>query len=551
MGDLLGVTVQELVGVLKKKHARLPFEIGAFVALETCEALLKGPARVSPSDVRVTEDGAVSVFAPPNSASGDEAARSVVAVLAHVLVAAGPGVPPVLLDLVEHGPSDGRWDLSRLRDELEASLVPLNRGAARRVLSRMLREARRDGAGRTAFPETEPDDVDAELDALIGVPGDEEDEPSPAPGGNGAGDAVAGPAADAHGGGGSAAAYEEVPFEEMATIERPAVPQPPAAPVVPVAPAASAAPAAPDLDDDFDDATAKARRGELPKGRRASPVPREREPEPDRRRTPWRAEVAPRARRSDVDVSGMEEMRPRRGKALLWAVIFLLLIGALVGGVAWLRPDAVDRFLGREAPEDRIAAELAEERARAQRELEEDHARRFGNLVVSVSPPRAQVLLFVGRGPAVAHQLPPGLAHEFIAIADGRVPTRAVVPPDAQWEETEEGPRYELAMQTGEAEMAADAFDLGATRLPREMGEPLPELGSVRIVTNPPGAKVYQLVGFAPSVRIESLNIERPHELLIWHEGHAPERVVVGPSDFRDAEGEHLAEIRVELTERD
>jgi len=49
-------------------------------------------------------------------------------------VCSAPGVPPMLLELIEHGPSAKDWTLSRLRDDLEACLLPLNRGATRRVL---------------------------------------------------------------------------------------------------------------------------------------------------------------------------------------------------------------------------------------------------------------------------------------------------------------------------------------------------------------------------------------------------------------------------------
>ena len=139
MSELLGITVGELVATMKERRVRIPSEIGAFIALEVCEALEDGPAPVRSSDVRIADDGAIGVFAPPGSASSDEAARAVVAMLGSLLVAAGTGVPKVLVQLLEDGPTSGRWDLSSLRDDLEASLVPLNRAAARRVLARMLR----------------------------------------------------------------------------------------------------------------------------------------------------------------------------------------------------------------------------------------------------------------------------------------------------------------------------------------------------------------------------------------------------------------------------
>ena len=37
MSALMGTSVAELVTLLQKRDGRLPFEIGAFIALETCE----------------------------------------------------------------------------------------------------------------------------------------------------------------------------------------------------------------------------------------------------------------------------------------------------------------------------------------------------------------------------------------------------------------------------------------------------------------------------------------------------------------------------------
>ena len=164
------------------------------------------------------------------------------------------------------------------------------------------------------------------------------------------------------------------------------------------------------------------------------------------------------------------------------------------------------------------------------------------------TPDRAQVLLFVGRGPAIARQLPTGMAYELVAIADGRTPTRAIVPADAQWEATPEGPRYELAMQTGDEPMPPERLVLGDTRLPRDaLGAPGAELGSIRVVTNPPGAKVYLLVGFTPQVTVANVRTDEVVELLVYREGHALERVAVMPSDWRDGEDGKVAEIDVTL----
>lgn len=522
MNDLLGVTVDDLVASLKSRRIRVPSEIGAFVALETCEALSRGPAVVRGGDVRIAEDGTISVFAPPNSASAEDAARSVVAVLASLLVAAGTGVPPALIALIEQGPGGGAGALDRLRDELEASLVPLNRSAARRVLSRMIREARR----ASMRPDAQLDDVPEEqlddaLDDLLGGGGGRPDRGVSDP--DLQAPAFAAPPADL-----------SDPFADPKRDAHPLSvrPPPPTAEEPPPPPPAreELAPRAPE---------------------KKQPITLdESEPEPiapPAKPAPSPA-APPRAPRRDPTFDELEtEPRARGGggSAVMWVLAFVVVGLLAVAGVALLRPDLVDRALGREPPPEAPQGPTDEEREAALRA----HRARFGTLTVRSTPDRAQVLMFVGRGPAIATQLPTGMAYELVAIADGRTPTRAVVPADAEWESTPEGPRYELAMQTGDTEMPADRLVLGDTRLPRDaLGAPSADLGSIRVVTNPPGAKVYLLVGFTPQVTVANVRTDEIVELLVYRDGHALERVAVMPSDWQETEdGTKTASVDVTL----
>ncbi|RLB54374.1 MAG: hypothetical protein DRJ42_09360 [Deltaproteobacteria bacterium] len=566
MADLLGVSVAELVTILKRKKARIPFEIGAFVALEACEAVIQGPARIGIRDVRISDDGTVSVFAPPNSASNDDAAKSVVQVLAHLLVAAGPGVPPVLLDLVERGPSDGRWDISRLRDELEASLVPLNRQAARRVLSRMLREAARDGDLRKSSlpPPPEENDVDAALDGLLGGGSSALSAPrvptaapvsapvpqvieAPAggrrPEGRGRFDDSSAVTLDRGLPMGAViradeTAEEDYEFEEQATLVKDAsLPPPP-----------MDRPTQPMPDDLLDELSAEVASlappgGPFPAPARAPAL----EPVKPVAEAPWEP---PSRRQDSVDLSGLEEVAyaKKKGRGIWWALLFLLLSAGLLAGVAVLRPDAVDRFRGNETPEEREQDRLIDERNAEQLRIVEEHAARYGVLTVDATPAEAQVFRYVGRGPAIAAELPVGVAHEFLVIPEGKAPTRAVVPADAIYEATDDGPLYELPVQGSVDDMAFEDLVLGDTQLPRDaLGSPSGETGRVRVVTAPREAKVYQLIGFAPSVRIENQRTDQPVELLVWAEGHQAQRVLLGPSDWTDEAGERGADISVEL----
>ena len=166
----LGATIEDLVRTMKARKLRVPAEIGTFVALECAERLLEGPALVTMKDVRLSDEGIVSIYVTPRSASAEASAQSLVSMLAGLLVAAGTAVPTPLIGIVESGGPSGPDALTHLRDMLEAALVPLNRQAARRVLSRMIREARRPSTERPPpLPSGGPSGgVDDDLDSLLG-----------------------------------------------------------------------------------------------------------------------------------------------------------------------------------------------------------------------------------------------------------------------------------------------------------------------------------------------------------------------------------------------
>jgi len=134
---------------------------------------MAGPASVKPTDVRISSDGAVAIFAPPNSASSEDAARSVLSLLAFLLVAAGPGVPPTLL---------GLSSAVRSRATRSSAFATISRRrsfrsiARRRAASSLACSARRSarrapGRGRARAAAPAPSQVDAALDDLLGPAG--------------------------------------------------------------------------------------------------------------------------------------------------------------------------------------------------------------------------------------------------------------------------------------------------------------------------------------------------------------------------------------------
>ena len=166
--------VEDLLTALARKGIPLPFEMGAFLVLQATEQILARKAgepiaKVSASTVWLTDDGEVMLGEAAPTRDESLASKALVELLGALLVRSAPGVPTMLLELVEQGPSDGAWTLGRLRDDLEAALLPLNRSATRRVLSRLLREVRREGdrGGRGPIPDARV--VDRDVDALFGV----------------------------------------------------------------------------------------------------------------------------------------------------------------------------------------------------------------------------------------------------------------------------------------------------------------------------------------------------------------------------------------------
>jgi hypothetical protein len=815
------VSAEELLRTLKRRGIPLPSEIGAFITLEACEHVLDRPAVLTTNDVAISEIGEVLCVDGLAPASEADAVRALLVLLGELLVCAAPGVPSMLLDLAERGPSQRQPTLSGLLGDLEACLVPLNRGATRRVLARLVRETRKAGPSMRMSSRPAPAELDAQFDALMSGKGRSrpssaavaparpraafsEDQPTRPFAGKGA---VAGAAASAFAAPGAPAAAvvararvrepepdtrPKSPFPESVESSKPAaapsaaaaaailrartsdgpqlqaanvndrsdeppprawppsravvrspsgslpagtvpVPQPSAAGHAGAAPQPSAAghaaaPAQPSaagyagvpvqpLAAGHAELTSEDERGihggrdtarALPHGEERAdaqaPAGTSGDDADAEHRTArairTRAERPARAREAGspwVEINDDEDGPPtRRGRRALEAERARLLerdardlraqaergavgAGAEAGPAAGggeedvasasgtaavsgegrgasirdaadraaararearrnagqertppLRPDSasLDEALpaqpgldvdfvddegeptlkrnmkGLQAGDARRSRspgpattelanldEVAEERAARGRlglwifglstagalallaiyfAFGRDNARHalgldaktqqqeapkstaparpaVGDLVITSQPGRAQVLLLIGPGPALATDLPLGVAQEFVAIADGYAPARAVVPADAAWEDASGQPRYELAIQADRAKNPAQEQQLGATLLPRDVGTPQARLGSVRVVTTPRGAKVYQLIGFTPDVRVENLPLDQSYELLIYLEGRAPVIRHVAAADFHEQHGKRSAEVSVDF----
>ncbi|MGB5809416.1 MAG: hypothetical protein WBG86_02725, partial [Polyangiales bacterium] len=206
---------------------------------------------------------------------------------------------------------------------------------------------------------------------------------------------------------------------------------------------------------------------------------------------------------------------------------WLLVLGAAGAVVALVTTGALDRFT---TPPDSVSST----------------ASRGGTINVAIEPADAQLFVYVGRGPARAEGLAVGSPHEFVVLDEGLAPSRAAVPKGATWVHAEDAPLYELAVQA----QPAPSKDT-----PLALGDPLPSagevdtttIGTVRIITNPPGAKVYRFVGTGPALSLPVDSIDEGQELLVFHPQRGTRREVIGPSDWRTLEGKGAYEASLDV----
>lgn len=493
------VTAEELIRALKRRKAALPAEIGSFVVLEACESLLlAGPRLLTTAEVSIFDDGSVRLSSAP-SCSETDAARALHKLLAAMLVAAGPAPLPALMRLLEQGPSSGRWTLASMRNDLEASLVPLNRNASRRVLSRFVREV--GWSDRQPVRKPTFQDLDSELSSFLDAPARPRQPLQIQP---------------------DIDMTREDPVEELEPEDPVEDPVSFFESVRPAPREIAREPTGKTILDPMPDVPSI--QGQYrPPSVVSSPSAAEIAREVERRERSPSMRPVPRGPRLPSEFP-----RPPKSKSWLWGVLLLALSAGVVIATLQLRPDVVERL---QKPDALDSLKPKQPQVVVKRPA-------AGDLVVRVATDRAQILRFVGRGPVSVPHLPQGISHEFVAVADDAAPARLLVPKDAEWESSNEGPRYEAAMQLGKPSTTPNAArELGETLLPQDVGSPTSTLGTVRIVTTPRGAKVYQVIGFAPEAKVENLPLDATQELLVYRKGFTPEVRVVAPSDYVEAEG--------------
>ncbi|HEY6562676.1 MAG TPA: hypothetical protein VI072_35665 [Polyangiaceae bacterium] len=135
------VTLLEVVAAAQKHAAALPGELAGYLLLATADQVAGAPRCPSMGDVVLGEDGSVRVIGGA-AATDREAESRLRELFAFTLGRSAPVT--VALTRVAQRPESG--SVRGLIQELEAALIPLNRSASRRALSRLCRETLRAAA---------------------------------------------------------------------------------------------------------------------------------------------------------------------------------------------------------------------------------------------------------------------------------------------------------------------------------------------------------------------------------------------------------------------
>ena len=141
----MSVTLREVMGAARSRAASLAAEVAGYLVLGAAD---QAAARaVTGDDVVLGEDGTVRI-ASGHSADDAQAEAALRLLLGQLLLEAS-SVTPALLRASQRPAAAG---IDALVQELEAALIPVNRGAGRRALARLHRDTDRARAAGALEP---------------------------------------------------------------------------------------------------------------------------------------------------------------------------------------------------------------------------------------------------------------------------------------------------------------------------------------------------------------------------------------------------------------
>jgi hypothetical protein len=173
----MSVTLVEVMSAARCRAASLVAEVAGYLILGAADQVAGAPRAVGAGEVALAEDGSLRLLG--GGAAQDEEAEASLRLLLARLLGVSACVTPPLLRTSQRPAGAGVAALVR---ELEAALIPVNRAAARRALSRLCRDVLRAKQAGKLEPISEPPPTTIERSAAPPPPVQAQDsEPVVAP----------------------------------------------------------------------------------------------------------------------------------------------------------------------------------------------------------------------------------------------------------------------------------------------------------------------------------------------------------------------------------
>jgi serine/threonine protein kinase len=232
-------------------------------------------------------------------------------------------------------------------------------------------------------------------------------------------------------------------------------------------------------------------------------------------------------------LSELRRARARTGSRTLWVVA--LATAALAGVVAWKS----GVFHSRERAGTGLTAKDPRAAAAHVQESKRNH---YADVVIESDLANAAVWMNLGKTPVDSLPLSSAGVYELRLQQDGFKVADVVVTPE-QWTGTGEAMRaaVDVALEPAPVRYVAPAAPTQAPTaagVSRKSGK-----GRLHVASDPPGAQVWLLVGFTPSVRVQNLATEMNHEFKVVLDGRVPAFVEIAATDFLEPTGQTRSEI--------
>jgi len=231
------------------------------------------------------------------------------------------------------------------------------------------------------------------------------------------------------------------------------------------------------------------------------------------------------------DVQAPDLSLAPRGSRMLRSLLWLGVVVAAAGTLVWV---VRNQTAMREQAEQQAQASEAR-----QQELLRAHLAaqpKSGRIAVQSEPVEAAVWMLLGRTPLQTEPFSAAMVHELRLELDGYQPQDVRVA-GAHWQGEKDDLHAEVTarLRPGTLARPLSAYP------PEPSADAMEGLregqGSIHIVSEPPGAQVWLLVGITPNVEIMA-TAGAEYELEVLKDGYLPGIVVVRADDWKKGDGQ-------------